>query len=443
MILPSLKLVWQVLNILVDRENSAFRREKAVNHGDALFNIVKLCFLELVFLKYRYPVKFGEYVVLDSTYPPYPSKAFNKRIANYINHLDMTELPTGILSISITNSCPYACAFCSTNARKKTENDLDEELLKRTIRQVEEAGVPTIIMHGGEPMYRYDRFLRLIKHVRPETCLWTFTTGYGVTAERAKELKESGLFGVWVSLDHFDPDVHNRMRGHPDAFDNACRAVEHFKNAGIYTCLSLVPPQEFSDRETFLKYYDLARELGVAEIRIMEMKPSGREACRGVTQHRSELEQLQIDLYNDPTYRYHPPLSGLSNYLEKDHALGCQCRFEYLFITSTGDVQPCEATEVSFGNIQEEDFVTIYDRIREAFPCPSTGCIPIVMFPEVQAYQEVKHQLSSTERVHRAAQIMEGFRAKGRIPGAYKRIWSTYEKRLHNLRQRRARMEAL
>ena len=32
------------------------------------------------------------------------------------------------------------------------------------------------------------------------------------------------------------------MRGNPQAFENACKAVEHFKAAGVYTCLSLVPP---------------------------------------------------------------------------------------------------------------------------------------------------------------------------------------------------------
>jgi MoaA/NifB/PqqE/SkfB family radical SAM enzyme len=100
---------------------------------------------------------------------PFPS--FRQRISNYLNNLDLTELPSGIVSISTTNCCPYACAFCSTNARHNTETDLDEELLKRTIRQVEDLGVPSIILHGGEPMYRYDRFLRLVKSVSDDICL--------------------------------------------------------------------------------------------------------------------------------------------------------------------------------------------------------------------------------------------------------------------------------
>jgi len=426
----------QAWKLLLDSENRDRRNRNGVTTIDGVFSIAKLTLLEQILVKYRHIVKFGNQIVLDSTYPPYPSLAFDKRLSNYLNNLDMTTVPSGIVSLSTTNSCPYACPFCSTNARRDPATDLDEELVARTIETIQDLGVPFIILHGGEPFFRYDRFLRLVKHVRSDTCLWLFTTGYGVTAERARELKDNGLFGAWVSLDHYQPEVHNRMRGHAQAFDNACNAIGHFKDAGVYTCLSLVPPDEFNDPAEFKRYYDLAKELGVAEIRVMEKKPSGREACRGVKPHSPVLSRLQKDLFANPAYRSHPPISGLSTWLETDPALGCQCRFEYLFVTSTGEVQPCEATEISFGNIREEDFTTIYERARQAFTKPSTGCIPMVMFSEVRDYQKVKDSLSSPERAKLAAQIMEGFRRKGKLPGAYKAVWSMYERRLRAHRSR-------
>jgi MoaA/NifB/PqqE/SkfB family radical SAM enzyme len=433
-----IRVFLRALALMLDPDNRAKRKAKGLSSGDTFFNFIKLSFLETTVLKYRHMVRFGDAVMLDSTFPPFPSRAFDKRISNYLNNLDLTELPSGIVSISTTNCCPYACAFCSTNARHNTETDLDEELLKRTIRQVENLGVPSIILHGGEPMYRYDRFLRLVKSVSDDICLWMFTTGYGVTPEKAAELKANGLFGAWVSLDHYRPEVHNRLRGHPEAFDNACRAVESFKKAGVYTCLSLVPPEDLQDPQNFIEYYNFARDLGVAEIRVMEVKPSGREACRGVMAHSPVLAQLQQDLFNDPAYRSHPPLSGLSTWLEKDPALGCQCRFEYLFVTSTGEVQPCEATEISFGNIQDEDFLEIYGRACKAFPKPATGCIPMVMYPEVRDYQKVKAQLSSPEKSELSTKIMQGFQEKGSVPGAYRKIWPTYEQRLRAYQLRRA-----
>ncbi|MFC1835236.1 radical SAM/SPASM domain-containing protein [Thermodesulfobacteriota bacterium] len=433
------KLAWRAFVLLFNRENRAARRDKGVSSGDAFFNFARLSFLENVLLKYRHPVKFGEQVVLDSTFPPFPSPACDRRLSNYMNNLDITELPSGIVSVSTTNSCPYACSFCSTNALRKTETDLDEDLVKRVISQIEDLGVPLIILHGGEPMYRYDRFLRLVKHVSNDTCLWMFSTGYGVTEERARELRENGLFGVWISLDHYEPEYNNRLRGHPEAFDNACRAVEHFRKAGIYTCLSLVPPDDFENTENFKKYYEMAKEMGVAEIRVMEKKPSGREACRGVTPHSPILEQLQKDLYKNPAYKDYPPWSGLSTWLEKDNAFGCQCRFEYLFVTSTGDVQPCEASEISFGNVKDEEFRDIYDRTRKVFNRPSTGCIPMVMYDEIREYQKVKETMSSQEKAEVATRIMQGFIRKGKLPGVHKPLINVYRKRLQAFYSRRAR----
>ena len=303
-----LKILVRMMWLLVKNENRLARKKAGLTTGDSLFNMLKCLSMGGALGRYRNSVRFGDQVVLDSTFPPFPSGAFDRRISNYLNNLDMTATPSGIVSISTTNTCPYACSFCSTNATKTRPDDLDEELLKKIISQVEGLGVPMIILHGGEPFYRYDRFLRLVKHVGDQTCLWMFTTGYGATLEKTRELKESGLFGVWVSLDHYTPEVHNRLRGNPEAFDNACMAVENFKKAGVYTCLSLVPPDDLCIAENFNKYYDLAKKLGVAEIRVMEKKPSGREACHGVKPHSPLLEQVQKDLYKAPAYAAYPAL---------------------------------------------------------------------------------------------------------------------------------------
>ncbi len=433
----NIRIIVRILKLLVSAENRSVRGRNGLTFGDGLFNVLKSLSLDGSLRRYRHAVQFGEQVVLDSTFPPFPSAAFDRRISNYLNNLDMTGMPSGIVSISTTNTCPYGCSFCSTNATKTRPDDLDEELLKSVITQVERLGVPMIILHGGEPFYRYDRFLRLVTHVSPKTCLWMFTTGYGATPERTRQLKENGLFGAWVSLDLYLPDVHNRLRGHADAFDNACRSVQYFKDAGVYTCLSLVPPEDLCDPEHFTKYYDMAKALGVAEIRVMEKKPSGREACRGVTPHSPALTRLQKDLYNDPAYADYPPLSGLSTWLEKDQSLGCQCRFEYLFITSTGEVQPCEASECSFGNIREEEFPDVYRRACNAFQHPSTGCIPMTMYDEIREYCHKSDQLNSPEKGEISTRIIRTFEERGKIPGAFSRLWPMYERRLKAYRKRR------
>ncbi|MGC8605807.1 MAG: SPASM domain-containing protein, partial [Desulfomonilaceae bacterium] len=171
-------------------------------------------------------------------------------------------------------------------------------------------------------------------------------------------------------------------------------------------------------------------------IRVMEKKPSGREACNGVLAHSAVLSNLQKELYADPNFANHPQISGLSTWLEKDQALGCQCRFEYLFVTSTGNIQPCEVSEVSFGNINEEPFEVIYKRISQSFERCSTGCIPMVMYPEIREYQKDSPHMSNAEKIERAREIIREFQRRGSVPGTYKPLWSYYQKRLKLFRKR-------
>ena len=424
------RIALRTLRLLIAAESRALRKEKGLLPSDAFYNMLKMVNLQKILLRRRYMVRFGDLVVLDATFPPFPSPAYDKRVANHLNNLNMTALPPGIVSISATSQCPYSCGICSTDSRHNGDGDVDEEILKKTISQIERLGTSLIILHGGEPMAQYDRFLRIVKHVSNETCLWMFTTGHDVTPQRAMELKASGLFGVWVSLDHYDPKEHNRLRGNGQAFQNACSAVESFNRAGIYTCLSVVPQGEMLEPDHFKKYYEMARELGVAEVRVMEVKPSGRGACLGPIPHSPVMERLQQDLFRDPQYCDYPPLSGLSTWLEKDRAMGCQCRFEYLYISAAGDVQPCEVTELSFGNVREEDFLDIYERACKAFQHPSTGCIPMVMYQEVRDYHEIKDRLTSEERSELATKIVREFQSRGTIPGVYQPIWDRYLERL-------------
>jgi MoaA/NifB/PqqE/SkfB family radical SAM enzyme len=42
------------------------------------------------------------------------------------------------------------------------------------------------------------------------------------------------------------------------------------------------------------------------------------------------------------------------------------------YINAKGDVQPCEFLNVSFGNIAEENFPVIYERMRKVYEVPGT-----------------------------------------------------------------------
>jgi hypothetical protein len=62
----------------------------------------------------------------------------------------------------------------------------------------------------------------------------------------------------------------------------------------------------------------------------------------------------------------------------------------------------------------------------------------MVMFDEVRDYQKMKDQMSSQEKSELSAAIVDGFRARGMIPGAYRPLWRIYERRLKACSRRAA-----
>ena len=51
--------------------------------------------------------------------------------------------------------------------------------------------------------------------------------------------------------------------------------------------------------------------------------------------------------------------------------LGCTAGgIDRFYIGCSGEVPPCEFVNLSFGNLNEEPFAVIYERMRSAFPVP-------------------------------------------------------------------------
>ncbi len=67
----------------------------------------------------------------------------------------------------------------------------------------------------------------------------------------------------------------------------------------------------------------------------------------------------------------------------------------------------------------------------------------MVMYPEIREYQKNKSKMSYSEKIDNADKVIQEFQEKGSIPGAYRPIWSYYEKRLKLFHKRQmAKQEA-
>src|SRR3546814_3029083 len=66
---------------------------------------------------------------------------------------------------------------------------------------------------------------------RSESDVWIQTAGIGLSSEKARRLRDAGVAGLSLSLDHCDAAEHDRFRGLPGSFTAIERAARHAREA--------------------------------------------------------------------------------------------------------------------------------------------------------------------------------------------------------------------
>jgi MoaA/NifB/PqqE/SkfB family radical SAM enzyme len=132
----------------------------------------------------------------------------------------------------VTYRCNYRCAFCNywETPASSIADELTVEQFALGSRKLARWGSVLISIGGGEPLLR-DDIVEIVGELARDHFVFLTTNGWLATPELARALFEAGLWGVSVSLDYTDPDLHDRQRGRIGAFDRAVAAVGMFTDA--------------------------------------------------------------------------------------------------------------------------------------------------------------------------------------------------------------------
>jgi MoaA/NifB/PqqE/SkfB family radical SAM enzyme len=312
--------------------------------------------------------------------PAWPSKAYDRMAAQgglnagaagtpLKQHLDMAIL-------AITGRCSLACRHCYERANIGTTDAVPLDTWRTVIARLQDMGTGVIVLSGGEPMLAYDKTLSLVAGADKDLSdLHVHTSGRGVTVERARELRAAGLMAAGVGLDDADAGRHNRLRGSPASFDEAVSALRAFHAAGVFTYTNTCMTPEFVRSGGFWKLIELARELGVGIVRLLEPRPCGGYSGASPEALFSESDRAAVTamfIDANTTWKHrHLPLVAYEAYFELPDRMGCSMGgLSFFSIDSRGNVIPCVFLPVSLGNILDEDVRAIYDRMRAAVPRP-------------------------------------------------------------------------
>lgn len=144
---------------------------------------------------------------------------------------DMKPLP--FLMYNITWSCNIKCDHCIYSCGpSKGDSELDKETVFEFFEELAQRGVNLVAFSGGEP-FSVDYFIDLLQKLTDLGMHAKINTnGTLITEDVANQLDDLNVFGVRVSIDGPNAELHDRRRGQGN-FERSMEGLEHLQETNI------------------------------------------------------------------------------------------------------------------------------------------------------------------------------------------------------------------
>lgn len=266
---------------------------------------------------------------------------------------------------SITKKCPLRCNHCFEWDRLDNKESLSMSDIQIILYKFQEYGISHVQIGGGEPITRYDDLINLLETAGSGTDFWLLTSGFNLTLEKASELKNAGLTGVRISLDHWDKEKHNAFRGNEKSFDWVVKAAENSIKAGLAMGLSLCATKEFLKDGNLMDYLKFAQKLGAAFIFLLEPRETGHYKNSEATLSEEEiriLESFYMQVISSTEFESYPLVIYPGYHQRKLGCFGAGIR--YLYVDSEGSIHACPFCQGRLGNALTDGLPEIIKKVR-------------------------------------------------------------------------------
>jgi len=279
-------------------------------------------------------------------------------------------VPPDTLQISVTSRCNLRCQMCNAWKDAKKEHELSLEEIKSVISQCKEWGVKEVNLCGGEPLISESIFdiIRFAKVSGMKVILTT--NGTLITEDLAKELIQSGLDIITISVDGSKAATHDSIRAQPGAFDKIMQGIKYLNSCPdtkklIKVMILTLSNYNFEELE---EYFSLARSLSIDalyitsvvfdNVKLYKQDSSGTEGNLWITGERlNKLDQMidKINILQRQGYGLnYPSFSLIKKYFRRNIRKGewvCFAGYRRLALVPGGTIQMCGE---EIGNIRKE-----------------------------------------------------------------------------------------
>jgi MoaA/NifB/PqqE/SkfB family radical SAM enzyme len=235
----------------------------------------------------------GGRTFFDPTVPGWPSPALDRFLAGELERIAPTRPgppPLQLAILAVTRRCGLRCQHCSDWDLLGTEEALAVDEIVGIAEGLAGLGACHLELTGGEPMLRLDAVEAVARALGPRVDVWVLTSGVGLDPRSAARLREAGVVGAMVSLDHWDPVRHDAFRGVKGTFARATEGARAAAAADLVAGLSFTATRE-TTADDLDRLARLGGDLGAGFLRILEPRAVGRWAGQDVS-----LRPEQVDL---------------------------------------------------------------------------------------------------------------------------------------------------
>jgi len=287
-----------------------------------------------------------------------------------------------LVAWEVTRACNLACAHCRASAVDRPDpSELSPDEGLDLIDQIADLGGQTIlILTGGEPLLRPDVFELAAHGTLRGLRVVMAPNGTLINPQTAALMKRSGIQRISVSIDGAAAEDHDRFRGVDGAFDQLMRGLHYAREAGIeFQVNTTVTRHNLPQVEAI---QELAVSRGAAAHHIFLLVPTGRgrqltdevisaeeyEKVLNWFYERRDQVDLQLKATCAPHYyrilRQRARAEGrpvdFATFGLDAMSRGCLGGQGFVFVSHTGQVQPCGYLDLDCGQLREKNFGTIY-----------------------------------------------------------------------------------
>jgi MoaA/NifB/PqqE/SkfB family radical SAM enzyme len=251
--------------------------------------------------------------------------------------------------LALTYRCQCDCVHCSVGDYERKNNELTTQEVKSLFDFIDSWGPLKVTFFGGEPLLRVD-IVELVRYAYRKGIRTSLDTN-GILLDERKvcALKKSGISNINVSIDSHDGSKHDFLRKNKGCFEAAVRAIKLCVKHKVPCLVSTYASRRAIKENDIEKIILLAKNTRAKGVKILFPILSGkwREAQE---QRLDDQEKAYIERLLDPSFVY------IEDALEmvKSRGKGCSALSKNLiYVSPYGDIMPCPAIPLSFGNIRD------------------------------------------------------------------------------------------